>query len=95
MEQRAGDAIGPDHRVQLLFDRVRRREMPGAEAGDGDDGFADGVFFLAGDGVHAGDSRQPLAPKMYRRAPYSMAPGDVPSKMSGIAPTRREYSTAI
>ena len=40
--------------------------------------------------------RQPLAPKMYRRAPNSIAPrGECAFKMSGMTPTRREHSMAI
>ena len=40
MKQRAGNAIGADDGKQFLFHRVRRREMPGAKTGDGNDGFA-------------------------------------------------------
>ena len=41
MKQRAGDAVWADDGKQFLLHRVRRREMPRAESGDGDDGFAD------------------------------------------------------
>ena len=40
MKQRPRDTVRPHHGEQFLLHRVRRRKMPGAESGDGDDGFA-------------------------------------------------------
>ena len=42
MKQRPGDAVRADDGEHFLLHRVRRGKVPRAEAGDGDDGFANG-----------------------------------------------------
>ena len=57
MEQRPRNAVRTDDGKKFFFDGVRRREVPGAEAGNRDDGFANGA-------AHNADRFQPAAPKL-------------------------------
>ena len=57
VKQRPRDAVRPDDREEFLFHRVRSREVPRAQSGNGNDGFADDAF-------HTFDRFQPAAPKL-------------------------------
>ena len=57
MKQGARNAVRADDREEFLFHGMGRREVPRAQPGNGDDGFANGA-------VHTVDRFQPAAPKL-------------------------------